>query len=939
VIDLYFFDREGNPIPGKVLTQLRVIGGDLSGTAAAGCQRAFIQFTTAYRLGLYDSLTQRVQIDRFTSLLLQVNQGVFTAQATVIPNPGSTGASFFCFPFDEDYTAGTDTEVVDRTLVYEDIWRDAEQVPLNQVMTRLEQSERTPFAQDTPVPILAHPGNTTWFSLDTPRRGNVVSWWGPPNRYGAGPVPTDYAAYWLTRSEPTQNAWKSDSELTAPERALLEARPWIGEYGGLKKPAVVATAFDELGARECVWINGQIVRFGTDVYGLRSACLAVRDGVTVLRICFGDTTDVPTIGDYLMSDVLAVIGTSTLLDNADLMLCEVPPGPAPQPPVMNRQAPFWSSDGSKCAYIWSGDLVTEGVEVQGQHIVEITVAADGAATWQYAQRATFTCAQPTRLDSRTDNATGTDITNLASTGWGVGTTNYTRELSGTISCLRTATWRNHIAVDYRGSDMVWLTDEHTAVTSMSGLGGSDLVVSGTKSAAGTYDVDHSYTAALVGDASEYEYTLNLASRLLMNNAPVRELAYSWSVARNEQYALNIDMTSYVGPYGAPTPTDAVRDASSTVHGDYLYQRRTEGAGDACDHEFMAGDLRGPYVLLLCTTSSFADADQNFDSWMSVGYEDYKYGWTDDVTATNGGSLLVPTSNSAHTMTDPVFARTFEWAGPPSLGQVLRLDMTDGSITALDRRLPYFQEEANRSHLYEFPAGGGAFQHSLSATETNGTITTNHPDKSGFDPISSDWKNGLMANAAQAPRLYFTRKRTGEPVAADQFFDRYASRVETEYDGTVAYNYGATAFGESWTVASEFNFMWDEEAFCRPAPGSLPRALPHFMPDYPNSEAFVLGGAFNATLPTFASVLPPVPAISDNVAFAQCALSPDFKLYYVAATLAPGITTPQAAATYSAWEYEQWTALGGPFDPPLEHPYAASNFPRLAAPVFIGPNPS
>jgi hypothetical protein len=88
VIDLYFFDREGNPIAGKVPTQLRVIGGDLSGTAAAACQRAFIQFATAYRLGLYQSLTRRQVIDRFTVLLLMVNQGVFSAQATVLPNPG-----------------------------------------------------------------------------------------------------------------------------------------------------------------------------------------------------------------------------------------------------------------------------------------------------------------------------------------------------------------------------------------------------------------------------------------------------------------------------------------------------------------------------------------------------------------------------------------------------------------------------------------------------------------------------------------------------------------------------------------------------------------------------------------------------------------------------------------------------------------------------------
>lgn len=82
MIDLYLYDREGNPLPGAVPTPLFVTSGELSGSQRAAIERAFNAFAQDYRLGLYLSDRRRVQIDESTVLDLAVNQGVFTAVAS-----------------------------------------------------------------------------------------------------------------------------------------------------------------------------------------------------------------------------------------------------------------------------------------------------------------------------------------------------------------------------------------------------------------------------------------------------------------------------------------------------------------------------------------------------------------------------------------------------------------------------------------------------------------------------------------------------------------------------------------------------------------------------------------------------------------------------------------------------------------------------------------
>jgi hypothetical protein len=88
VIDLHFFDREGNPLPGVAPTTLHVEGGALTGEQLAAIQHHFKQFTTAYRLGLPLSRRAVIRIGALTTLELSVNQGVFQALARTGVEPG-----------------------------------------------------------------------------------------------------------------------------------------------------------------------------------------------------------------------------------------------------------------------------------------------------------------------------------------------------------------------------------------------------------------------------------------------------------------------------------------------------------------------------------------------------------------------------------------------------------------------------------------------------------------------------------------------------------------------------------------------------------------------------------------------------------------------------------------------------------------------------------
>jgi hypothetical protein len=90
VIDLYFYDRDGNPIPGKKPTPLHIIGGGKPDPVQmAGIRAAFLQFTTAARLSLAGVSSRTYVIDERCTLLVQQNQDTFRAFATVLPEDES----------------------------------------------------------------------------------------------------------------------------------------------------------------------------------------------------------------------------------------------------------------------------------------------------------------------------------------------------------------------------------------------------------------------------------------------------------------------------------------------------------------------------------------------------------------------------------------------------------------------------------------------------------------------------------------------------------------------------------------------------------------------------------------------------------------------------------------------------------------------------------
>ena len=83
MIDLYLYGRDGDALTGVVPTPLHVVGDQLTGDAYHGCQQAFLRFSEAYRLAVYDSAREEIRIDAETVLELTVIQGVFQAVATV----------------------------------------------------------------------------------------------------------------------------------------------------------------------------------------------------------------------------------------------------------------------------------------------------------------------------------------------------------------------------------------------------------------------------------------------------------------------------------------------------------------------------------------------------------------------------------------------------------------------------------------------------------------------------------------------------------------------------------------------------------------------------------------------------------------------------------------------------------------------------------------
>lgn len=84
LIDLYLYEGDGEPKPGVVPTQLHVRGSRIETKALGAIRLIFAKFAADYRLGLYKSLRKTFKVDKNTTLTLEVNHGVFTAQADVV---------------------------------------------------------------------------------------------------------------------------------------------------------------------------------------------------------------------------------------------------------------------------------------------------------------------------------------------------------------------------------------------------------------------------------------------------------------------------------------------------------------------------------------------------------------------------------------------------------------------------------------------------------------------------------------------------------------------------------------------------------------------------------------------------------------------------------------------------------------------------------------
>jgi hypothetical protein len=93
VIWLHFYDRDGNPLPGRAPTSLHVVGVKPSGDQAAAMQREFNKFCNMHRVGLFQSRNVTIRIDPLCELDLAVNHGVFSAIARVEPDEG--GSNFY----------------------------------------------------------------------------------------------------------------------------------------------------------------------------------------------------------------------------------------------------------------------------------------------------------------------------------------------------------------------------------------------------------------------------------------------------------------------------------------------------------------------------------------------------------------------------------------------------------------------------------------------------------------------------------------------------------------------------------------------------------------------------------------------------------------------------------------------------------------------------
>lgn len=95
MIDTQFLDAVGNAIGGKVPVALHIHGDGITNAALDITRRGFLDFATACGLSLLPSAREDFRVDRNTTAIFEMNQGVFKVDVLVQPEGG-----------DEDFFGG-----------------------------------------------------------------------------------------------------------------------------------------------------------------------------------------------------------------------------------------------------------------------------------------------------------------------------------------------------------------------------------------------------------------------------------------------------------------------------------------------------------------------------------------------------------------------------------------------------------------------------------------------------------------------------------------------------------------------------------------------------------------------------------------------------------------------------------------------------------------
>ena len=433
-----FIDKNGNPITGRVPTQLQVYapeGYQLSNLQYSAVMHAYKLFCDNVRLSAATFHVQNRELGDGTKIRMESNNGVDRVMVWPVSSGGEEEfMTFFGIPFDETYLntlLGTPGELPKEPVFYMDKVNVSTPTAILDQLRYLPKYLMLPSTIDSEKRKPSQPGNTTWFAKGK-KRQPALSWWGQYSRYCNSQA---------QRSKKSQGVWGRSllesavfwENETSPSLAKYPAiynadRGW-GSTSSFAVPAPIDGSADS--KRDYIWIGGMRVKTGLiDGSGMwiLSACVGNRIGSKVVRVVLG-TYYPEVVAEVGYAAFIAAAKNGYDLAYSDFTTFTISPtlpetlGIAGSLINWQSQPPYWNSSGSEAMgivdhYFASGIseityslyklTVTEDV-VSAALIESATVTDD----WSYSRDKSLTGSYPV-YEATYDKAWGATESNVFS---------------------------------------------------------------------------------------------------------------------------------------------------------------------------------------------------------------------------------------------------------------------------------------------------------------------------------------------------------------------------------------------------------------------------------------------------------------------------------------------------------------------------------------------